>query len=83
MCYTKIVMKKFLRENVGRSIAKAVTFRAVILIADGLIIFAITHRFDVAIGVMFFSNVSSTILYFLHERVWNKIEWGRAHKKII
>ncbi len=67
-------------ESSKRSIVKAVTFRFLILISDGIIIFAITRRYDVTIGVIFFSNLSSTALYFLHERVWNKIHWGKIHK---
>lgn len=67
-------------EHTKRSLVKAVTFRLVILVADGIIIFAITHRYDIAIGVILFSNISSTILYFIHERIWNGIHWGKQKK---
>lgn len=65
------------REHTKRSLVKAITFRILILISDGIIIFAITHRYDIALAVIFFSNFASTILYFIHERIWNKIRWGR------
>ena len=64
-------MKK-LQESVKRSITKAITFRFIL---------AITHRFDVAIGVIFFSNIASTIIYFLHERLWTTIHWGQLVKE--
>lgn len=67
-------------EHTKRSLVKAVTFRIIILISDGIIIFSITHRYDVALAVIFFSNFASTILYFIHERVWNKIHWGKEEK---
>jgi uncharacterized membrane protein len=68
-------------EKTSRSLVKALTFRAVILVADTVIIYGITKRADVTAGVVLLSNISSTILYFLHERVWNGVHWGKYHKK--
>lgn len=68
-------------ENIRRSIFKAITFRILILIADGLIIFAITRRYDITLGVIIFSNLSSTIIYIIHERLWNHVHWGKHHRK--
>ncbi len=68
-------------EQVKRSITKAVTFRLLILVSDGIIIYTITHRYDVALLVIFFSNFASTILYFVHERIWNGIHWGKIIRK--
>ncbi|HEX6977055.1 MAG TPA: DUF2061 domain-containing protein [Patescibacteria group bacterium] len=70
-------MKKHFYERVGRSLAKAMTFRGVILISDSIIIYILTKRLDITLGVMLFSNLASTILYFLHERFWNNIHWGK------
>ena len=67
-------------ENLKRSITKALTFRTIILCSDGLIVYAITHRYDVALGVIILSNIASTVIYFLHERLWNHIYWGRAKR---
>lgn len=75
-------MKKLFREDVKRSVTKAITFRLLILVSDGFIILAITHRFDVALGVIFFSNLASTLLYLFHERVWDGIHWGKMIKKV-
>ena len=65
------------QEQHKRSITKAVTFRVMVMTSDFIIITAITRRYDVALGIIIFSNISSTILYYLHERAWNKVEWGR------
>ena len=59
-----------------RSIVKSVTFRIVVLISDFTIITLITHRYDIALGVIVATNLGSAILYYLHERVWSKIRWG-------
>lgn len=66
-------------EHYKRSLTKALTFRILALIADFVIISKITGRNDVAFGIMIISNFSSTILYFLHERIWNNVSWGK-HK---
>lgn len=68
-------------EHAKRSLLKALTYRFVILISDGLIIFTITHRYDTTLQVIVFSNIASTILYFVHERFWNNIHWGKSHQK--
>lgn len=65
-------------EHIKRSLIKAITFRLLILVSDGFIILAITHRFDIALGVIFFSNLASTFFYFLHERLWDRIRWGKT-----
>jgi uncharacterized membrane protein len=65
-------------ENHKRSIVKSVTFRVIVIISDLIIITAVTHRYDLAIGVAVATNLGSTILYYLHERVWAKIKWGIA-----
>jgi uncharacterized membrane protein len=69
-------MAKF-NEHSKRSLLKAVTFRIIIICSDSIIIYTITHRFDIAFTVILFSNLASTILYFIHERIWNKIHWGK------
>lgn len=66
-------------EHISRSLVKAITFRLIIIVSDSIIIFLITHRLDLTISVLLLSNLSSTILYFLHERVWNRIHWGRLN----
>jgi adenylylsulfate kinase len=70
--------KKVIEEKPRRSIVKAITYRAIIMCSDGLIIFFLTHRYDLALGVILFSNLASTILYIAHERFWSRINWGRV-----
>jgi uncharacterized membrane protein len=67
-------------ERTERSIVKAITFRLVILVSDAFIIFLITHRYDVTLGVIAASNIASTILYFAHERAWDSVHWGKEKR---
>ncbi len=74
-------MRKPFAETTGRSIVKAITFRAIILTSDSLIIYLLTHRLDLTLDVMIASNVASTVLYIAHERLWNTIHWGKFRKR--
>lgn len=69
-------------EHVKRSLTKALTFRIVVLVSDFVIVSAITHRYDIAIEVILASNFASTFLYYAHERVWNRIGWGKVKQNI-
>jgi uncharacterized membrane protein len=64
--------------QVKRSLVKATTFRALILCSDAAVIFLITRRWDATIGLTIATNLASTTLYFLHERIWSRIQWGRT-----
>jgi len=67
------------KERIKRTIVKSITFRALVILADGLIIYFITKSLVIATSVIIFSNIASTIIYYLHERAWNKVKWGK-HK---
>jgi len=64
-------------EHNKRSITKALTFRVIATAAELVITFLITHRYDITIGVVVVSDVTTTLLYYFHERFWNKIRWGK------
>jgi uncharacterized membrane protein len=68
-------------EHVGRSLLKALTYRFIILISDSAIIFLITRRVDITIGIIGVSNIASTLIYFVHERAWNHVHWGREKRE--
>jgi adenylylsulfate kinase len=69
------------RRTTKRSLVKAVTYRAVIIVLDLSVIYLLTRRVDVALGFMIISNIYTTVAYFVHERVWNKIRWGIEQTK--
>ena len=65
-------------EKYNRSFVKSITFRAVVIISDFIVIMLITHRYDLAIGLIIATNAASATLYYIHERAWNRIKWGRG-----
>ncbi|HVA97232.1 MAG TPA: DUF2061 domain-containing protein [Candidatus Acidoferrales bacterium] len=73
--------KKHPIEHIKRSVLKATTFRIGVIITDTIIVFALTHRYDLALGFVILTNVASTLLYYFHERIWAHIHWGSLQKK--
>jgi uncharacterized membrane protein len=65
------------KETKERSIVKSMTFRMVVILTDLVAVYALTRRIGATIAITVFTNLASTVFYFLHERVWNDISWGR------
>ena len=68
-------------ETLKRSIVKTVSYRLIILTLDFIAIYLFTGKIKVAVGFTVVSNIYTTIGYFLHERFWDKISWGKLIKK--
>ena len=64
-------------ESLKRSIVKTLSYRLVILILDFGSIYLFTGQVKVALGFMLVSNIYTTLAYFFHERVWDKVKWGK------
>ena len=62
-----------------RSVAKAVSWRVVGTIDTFLVSYLILgeDNWGEASAIAAVDFVTKMILYFAHERVWNKIKWGR------
>lgn len=60
-------------ESNKRSIAKAISWRIVGTIATGVIGYILTGSMVVASSLMSIDFVVKFILYYVHERAWNKI----------
>jgi uncharacterized membrane protein len=72
---------KQLSDNWRRSLVKTITYRVAIIILDFTVIFLFTHQYDVALGFVVISNLYTSFGYYLHERIWEKISWGKAKKR--
>ena len=68
-------------ETFRRSIVKTISYRVVILILDFSAIYLFTGQIKVALGFMIVSNIYTTIGYFIHERIWGNIKWGKIIQK--
>lgn len=72
------IMEGFMQRNVTlkRSLIKAITYRIFIVCLDFLTIYLLTGKMQLALGFMIVSNIYTSLGYFLHERIWNRIRWG-------
>jgi len=66
------------KETQERSIVKSVSFRVLVVISDLVITYLITKKIIVTVAITVFTNLASTVFYFLHERFWNSISWGKT-----
>lgn len=64
-------------DSIFRSTVKTVTWRLTGSGATLLIAYLFTNNFAISGSIAVIQMISNTILYFLHERVWNKVKWGK------
>ena len=65
-------------ESSSRSIAKAVTYRLLGSATTGLIFFLLTGQPKLSLGAGALDMVLKIGAYFVHERIWNHISYGRV-----
>ena len=66
-----------MNESKSRSIVKTISWRFTGSFATFLISYLISGDFTVATSIAFVQIIANTLLYYLHERVWNRIKWGK------
>jgi adenylylsulfate kinase len=64
-------------ETKVRSIAKAVSYRVLGSTSTAAIVFLFSHKLSLSVGVGLIDSVVKIAMYFVHERVWNYIDFGR------
>ena len=66
------------KDTNARSLVKAASWRLVGTLDTILLSFLITGNSITAFSVGVSEIITKTLLYYLHERAWNKIAWGRG-----
>lgn len=66
-----------MNETAARSVVKTVSWRITGSAATFLISLAVLGDVTVSGTIAVIQLTFNTILYFVHERVWNSISWGR------
>jgi len=66
------------KESWLRSLTKTITYRIAILILDFVAIYWLTGKFEIAFGFMIVSNIYTSVGYYAHERIWDRIKWGKV-----
>lgn len=66
-----------MHERKRRSILKAISWRIIGTLDTFLISFLITGKFKFAISISGIELLTKFSLYFMHERIWNRIKFGK------
>ncbi|OGU34814.1 MAG: hypothetical protein A2068_02430 [Ignavibacteria bacterium GWB2_35_6b] len=69
-----------MREKRNRSILKAISWRVTGSLDTMLVSFIITGNIKIAASIGVFEIITKTVLYYFHERLWDKIKFGREYK---
>ncbi len=73
----KSYKQSVVRDRPLRSIMKAITWRIVGTLDTIVLSYFVTGKMIAAVTIGSFEVVTKMILYFLHERLWAIIRWGR------
>lgn len=82
MIFSKKIAKQSFEEDVAsekplRSIVKALSWRVVGTVDTLLVSYFLTGKIALAASIASVDFLTKLVLYFFHERVWNKIKWGK------
>ena len=65
-------------ETNSRSLVKFISYPVISSFITGSIVFGITRQGWIAFVIALFDSLIKTLFYFLHERVWTVIPYGRV-----
>jgi uncharacterized membrane protein len=66
------------KDTVKRSIFKTLSWRLTGSASTFIISFVITGNFVMSGSIAVAQIIANTLLYYLHERVWNSVDWGHT-----
>jgi len=70
-----------LNEMRKRSIAKAITYRVICISMLALVTYVVTRDIMKMTSIVVIFQSIQMIIYYFHERTWERVEWGRNLSK--
>ncbi len=64
-------------ETHSRTVMKTVSWRIVATLTTGIIVYLFTGEILLSLGVIGVEVIAKILFYYLHERVWNMVQWGK------
>lgn len=64
-------------EKHTRTVAKAVSWRVIATFTTMTLVYIFTREWTVSVGVGITEVIAKILFYYLHERAWEKISWGK------
>jgi len=68
-------------ETTRRSITKALSWRFLATTITTGLVYAVTGQGDFAAGIGLADTLLKLFIYFGHERLWNRIQYGRVERE--
>lgn len=66
-----------LGESHTRTVIKAVSWRVIASVTTMSIVYILTRKWEITLGAGVLEAASKMLFYYLHERAWHKIGWGK------
>ncbi|WP_288955101.1 DUF2061 domain-containing protein [uncultured Polaribacter sp.] len=77
----KIAKQSFDEDKISekpiRSIAKALSWRVIGTLDTLVVSYILTGKIVLAASIASVDFLTKLLLYFFHERIWNKVKWGK------
>jgi uncharacterized membrane protein len=64
------------KETRKRSVVKSIVWRFICVVVSVFVSYLLTGKWDIAVAIGTIYNLITMILYYFHERMWNRIAWG-------
>jgi len=64
-----------------RSVVKGITWRVIASLTTWTLIYIATRDVTITFTLGIFEVLLKIFFYYLHERIWNRVHWGRAHQE--
>ncbi len=71
-----------MEDSKKRSVVKAISWRTTGTIDTMIISLLVTGSLTAALSIGVLELITKTILYYYHERAWNKIKYGKIDKSL-
>lgn len=70
-----------IKESRNRSIVKAISWRIIATLTTAALVYIFTKRWDFAAYVGLFEATLKLLFFYAHERIWNRLNYGRKEFK--
>ena len=67
-------------ESTARSLAKAISYRVLGSTGTAMVVFFFSSNMTLSLGAGALDMLLKITLYFVHERIWNHIPYGRPKR---
>jgi len=65
-------------EQHKRTLIKTITWRLIALAVTIIVVYAYSGDIKESLAVGFTANIIKMFIYYVHERVWNRVHFGRV-----